>query len=43
MAGALKKEPDKPLWFGGLLASVALATVVVLQTLSFWVPPHLAQ
>lgn len=43
MVGALKKEPDKRLWFGGLIASVALAAVVVLQTLSFWVPSHLAQ
>jgi hypothetical protein len=42
MGGALKKEPDKRLWFGGLLASVALAAVVILQTLSIWMPRHLA-
>jgi len=42
MAGALKREPDRRLWFGGLLASVALAAVVVAQTLSFWVP-HFAR
>ena len=42
MGGALKKEPDKRLWFGGLLASVALAAVVILQTLSIWMPRHFA-